>query len=200
MWCFCKKFWKSWIENWVSLFLTCTALYWREPEFSTSKHYTKAHRRLLSGRTIWFVITYCCWALLAYYIHVHQAIFAYLITILFGWFDGYWLYCCYKVPTTGVLLLIQITHICHTSAARYCPVARCLKRNKLFQCPAPPLQGSCCTTWTKDKTKQNFFLNTFDTAPYHAIPCRQQCREWGSWWGGGGAAEPLEFYKFVSKL
>ena len=33
-----------------------------------------------------------------------------------------------------------------TSAAKYCPVARCLKRNNEFQWPAPPRQGSCCTT------------------------------------------------------
>jgi hypothetical protein len=33
------------------------------------------------------------------------------------------------------------------SAARYWPVARCLKRNREFQWPAPPLHGSCWTTY-----------------------------------------------------
>ena len=38
-----------------------------------------------------------------------------------------------------------------TSAAKYCPVAKCLNRKRLFQWPAPPLQGSCCTTYQSHK-------------------------------------------------
>lgn len=43
-----------------------------------------------------------------------------------------------------------------TSAAKYCPVARCLKRYKLFQWPAPPLQGSWCTTYNQIKNSLRY--------------------------------------------
>lgn len=45
-----------------------------------------------------------------------------------------------RIPSTAVSS--------STSAARYWPVAKCLKRKREFQWPAPPRHGSCWTTST----------------------------------------------------
>jgi hypothetical protein len=45
------------------------------------------------------------------------------------------------------------------SAARYWPVARCLKRNREFQWPAPPLHGSCWTTCVHHRPRHSQTYN-----------------------------------------